>query len=239
VAAPSDVHAMPAEPQPIASIATSEPIPPRAPMALWLDSLLVDHGLLRLVYDNFAVVSPGRLYRAGHPSPGRLAVCLRRHGIRTVISLRGVCTTGSDTLSREAAARLGLDHIDAPLRSREAPPREAVQNLLDVFAAMREPALVHCKSGIDRSGFAAALFLLANGADSVAALGQLSLRFGHLANSRAGVLRAFLQRYATEAEGRKPFRAWLAEDYDAAALQRDFVAGRLASLVHDSLLGRE
>ena len=224
---------MRAEPQPIAVLAA------RSRAALWLDSLLVDHALIRVVYDNFATVVPGRLYRAGHPTPGRLAVLARRHGIRTVISLRGVCTTGSDALSREAAARLGLHHIDAPLRSREAPPREAVLRLLDIFSALREPALVHCKSGIDRSGFAAALFLLANGADSRTALGQLSLRFGHLAHSRAGVLRAFLLRYAAEAEGRTPLAAWLREGYDPAALQRDFVAGRLASLVHDSLLGRE
>lgn len=211
----------------------------RGRMGVWLDSLLIDHALLRLAWSNFAVVSPGRLYRANHPAPFRLARYARRHGIRTVINLRGACTTGSDTLSRAAAARLGLDFIDAPLRSRQPPPREALLHLLEVFATMREPALVHCKSGADRAGLAAGLFLLANGGTSRDALAQLSLRFGHLARSRAGVLRAFFLQYAAQAEGRKPLQAWLREDYEPAALARSFVPNAVASLLHDAMIVRE
>jgi protein tyrosine/serine phosphatase len=220
-------------------ISTNAPDKPRGRAGLWLDSLLVDHALLRLAWSNFAVVSPGRLYRANHPTPGRLAAYARRHGIRTVVNLRGVCTTGSDALSRDTAARLGLDFIDAPLRSRQAPPREALLHLLEVFRTMREPALVHCKSGADRTGLAAGLFLLANGGTSRDALAQLSLRHGHLSRSRAGVLRGFFLRYAAEAEGRTPFLDWLREDYDEAALRRAFAPGRLASLLHGALLARE
>jgi protein tyrosine/serine phosphatase len=221
------------------TLPASAPDSPRGRAAVWLDSLLVDHALLRIAWSNFALVSAGRLYRAGHPTPGQLAAYVRRHGIRTVINLRGVCTTGSDTLSRAAAVRLGLDFIDAPLRSREVPSREGLLRLLDVFATMREPALVHCKSGADRTGLAAGLFLLANGGTSRDALAQLSLRFGHLSRSRAGVLRAFFRRYAAEAEGRKLFRDWLRDDYDAAALRRDFSPGTLITLLHDAILARE
>ena len=205
----------------------------------WLDSLLVDHGLLRLAWGNFAVVSPGRLYRSNHPTPGRLAGYARRHGIRTVVNLRGACGNGADALSREAAARLGLDLIDAPLRSREAPPRERMLALAEAFRTMREPALVHCKSGSDRAGLAAGLFLLLNGGSTRDALGQLSLRFGHLSRSGVGILRAFFLRYAAEAEGRKPFLAWLREDYEETALRRAASAGRLSILLNDRLLARE
>jgi hypothetical protein len=34
---------------------------------IWLDALLVDHAIFRLVWSNFAVVIPGRLYRSNHP----------------------------------------------------------------------------------------------------------------------------------------------------------------------------
>ena len=38
----------------------------------WVDSMLVDHGVLRLAWTNAGPVLPGRLYRCNHPPPGRL-----------------------------------------------------------------------------------------------------------------------------------------------------------------------
>lgn len=205
----------------------------------WLDGLLVDHGLLRLGWRNRGVVSPGRLYRSSHPLPWQLAAQARRLGLRTVINLRGPTGNGADALSREAAARLGLVLIDLPLRSRDAPAREQVLRLAEAFRDMAEPALVHCKSGADRAGFAAGLFLLLNGGSTRDALGQLSWRFGHLGRSRAGILRAFFLAYAREAEGRKAFLDWLREDYDPAALDRMHFSRRFADLLNDRLLARE
>ena len=39
----------------------------------WIDALLIDHAVFRLVWSNFAAVAPGRLYRCNHPTPERLA----------------------------------------------------------------------------------------------------------------------------------------------------------------------
>jgi protein tyrosine/serine phosphatase len=205
----------------------------------WVDSLLIDHALLRLVWSNFATVVPGRLYRSNHPTPGRLAALVRRHGVRTLINLRGRCTNGSDALSRDQAARLGLRFIDAPFSGRHAPTREQMLALAEAYRSAPEPILVHCKSGADRAGFAAALFLVLEGASVAQALRQLSLRHGHLRRSRAGVLDAVLHRFAREAEGRRPFLDWLREDYDPAALARDFVPGRFADLLTSRILARE
>ena len=44
----------------------------------WVDSLLVDHAVFRLVWTNFAAVAPGRLYRSNHPTPAHLAAMTRR-----------------------------------------------------------------------------------------------------------------------------------------------------------------
>jgi protein tyrosine/serine phosphatase len=205
----------------------------------WANSLLVDHAVLRLAWSNFAVVVPGRLYRCNHPTPGRLAAMTRRLGLKSVVNLRGVTGSGSDALSREAAARLGLDFIDAPLKSRFAPPRERVLALAEAFRTMREPALVHCKSGADRAGFAAAIFLLMHGESAASAARQLTLRHGHLAGAESGVLGAFLRAYAREAEGRKPFAAWLEQDYDPARVDRDFRPHAWARFVNTRLLRRE
>ncbi|MCS6855683.1 MAG: protein tyrosine phosphatase, partial [Elioraea sp.] len=53
----------------------------------WADALFVDHGVLRLLWRNRAVVEEGRLVRSNQPLPFQLAAEARR-GIRTVINLR-------------------------------------------------------------------------------------------------------------------------------------------------------
>ena len=204
----------------------------------WLDSLLVDHGIFRTVWSNWAEIAPG-LYRSNHPNPWRLARAARRHGIRTLINLRGHRQCGSDALSREAASRLGLIHIDAPFESRGAPHRDRILRLAEIFASMELPALMHCKSGADRAGLASGLFLLMHGGTSAQALAQLSWRFGHFNRSRTGILDAFFIRYAREAEGRLPFLDWVRDEYDEAKLKRDFVAHGLSSFITDRILVRE
>jgi protein tyrosine phosphatase (PTP) superfamily phosphohydrolase (DUF442 family) len=187
----------------------------------WLDSLLIDHGLLRLLWTNWAAVVPGRLYRCNHPTPGRLARATRRFGLRSLINLRGATGNGSDALSRERAARLGLQFIDVPLSSGQPPTRAQVLALAAALQSATPPVLLHCKSGADRAGFAAGVFVLLEGGTAAAALRNLSWRFGHLRRSRAGVLDAFFLLYARQAEGKKPFLDWVREDYDAAALGRE------------------
>ncbi len=205
----------------------------------WADSLLVDHAVFRVLWDNFAEVIPGRVYRCNHPTPARLAAARRRYGIRTLINLRGHRECGSDALSRDSARLLGLIHIDRAFESRGAPHKDRILNFAEIAASLVEPALIHCKSGADRAGLASGLLLLFNGGTAAEALAQLSWRFGHISRSRTGILDAFFIRYAQQAEGRKPFLDWVREDYDEMALRRDFTAGGLASFVNDRLLGRE
>lgn len=205
----------------------------------WVDALLVDHAVFRLAWSNFAAVAPGRLYRCNHPTPGRLATLSRHYGLRTLINLRGRTNNGADALSRDMAARLGLDFIDMAVESRGAPQRERILRLHDIYRSMRQPALIHCKSGADRAGLAAGLFVLFEGGTAAAALRQLSLRFGHLRSSRTGILDAFFLHFAREAEGRKPFLDWVREDYDEAGLRRDFHANGLTSFINDWVLAHE
>ena len=205
----------------------------------WVDSMLVDHGVLRLAWTNAGPVVPGRLYRCNHPPPGRLSAMVRRWGIRSVLNLRGPTGNGSDALSRERAHHLGLEFIDLPISSGRPPPRERLLALIDALRTMREPGLAHCKSGADRAGFAGAVFLLLQGARVAEAMGQLSLRWGHLARSRAGVLDAVLRAYASEGEGQVPFAEWVRDGYDPDRIAAGFAAGRLGTLLNDRLLRRE
>lgn len=208
-------------------------------LSAWRDSLLVDHAVFRTVWTNFAEVLPGRLYRSNHPTPRHLAAAARRFHLRTLINLRGPRHCGSDALSREMAARLGLEHVDMAFESRGAPHRDRILRFAGLWTAMRFPALMHCKSGADRAGLASGLAILFEGGSSAEALQQLSWRFGHWKSARTGILDAFFLRYAEEAEGRIPFLRWVEHEYDEAQLKQDFVAGGLASFITDRVLRRE
>lgn len=212
---------------------------PQGRRAAWRDSILVDHAFFRLGWTNLATVVPGRMYRSNHPTPRNLARMVKRLGIRSVLNLRGNRQCGSQALSQAMSAELDVAHHFFALRSRDAPEREDVLRLIDLFATLTEPALMHCKSGADRTGLAAGIFLLANGASAAAALEQLSWRFLHVSASRTGILDEFFRRFAAEAEGRTPFRQWVERDYDAEALRRDFRAGRFSTFVVDRILRRE
>ena len=205
----------------------------------WSDSLLVDHAAFRVFWDNFAEVVPGRLYRSNHPTPGRLAALKRRYGLKTLINLRGHRQCGSDALSREAAGRLGLIHVDMAFESRGAPHKDRILRFAEIYRELQTPALMHCKSGADRAGLASGLAILFEGGTAAQALTQLSWRFGHFSRSRTGILDTFFRIYAREAEGRLPFLTWVSSEYDEAALRKGFSAGRVSSLVNDGLLRRE
>jgi protein tyrosine/serine phosphatase len=205
----------------------------------WIDSLFIDHAIFRLVWSNLATVIPGKVYRCNHPTPRRLRRMVRRLGLRTLINLRGETQSGSDALSREAAGSLGLDFHDMAFESRGAPQRERILRLHDIYRSMRTPAIMHCKSGADRAGLAAGLIVMFEGGTSADALRQLSWRFGHIKQARTGILDAFFLLYQRESEGRKPFLDWVRDDYDEAALRRDFHANGLASFINDWVLAHE
>ena len=208
----------------------------------WLNSLLVDHAVLRISWRNWSAVEPGRLYRSNHPLPWQLSQAKARHGLRSVINLRGhrvVC--GSDALGRARARELGLVHADAPFESRGAPHKDRIERLVALFAEVPEPILIHCKSGADRTGLVAAIWLLLQGRPVEAAIGQLHWRFGHLSASKTGILDAFFQDYAAfqSRHGQKPFLDWLRQDYDEEALRARFRSKAWADRIVDGVLRRE
>lgn len=205
----------------------------------WLDALFVDHAVLRLLWTNFAVVVPGKLYRSNHPTPGNLRRFARKVGLKSLINLRGQAKNGSDALSREEARRLGLDFYDMAFESRGAPHKERILRLAGIFQQMQGPALIHCKSGADRAGLVAGLYILINGGTAAEAMRQLSWRFGHIKHSKTGILDDFVRLYQQTAEGRKQFLDWVREEYDEEGLRAAFRAGRVAEFINGRLLRRE
>lgn len=205
----------------------------------WIDALFIDHAIFRLVWTNFAAVEPGVLYRSNHPTPGNLAAFTRKFGLKSLINLRGQAKNGSDALSRDTARHLGLDFYDMAFESRGVPHKDRILRYADIIAHMRAPALIHCKSGADRAGLAAGLFVLIRGGTVEEALKQLSLRFGHIKQAKTGILDEFFRLYQRTGEGKKPFLDWVREDYDENALRAAFKAGKVAEFINAAVLRRE
>lgn len=214
-------------------------VSPRDRRKAWIDSLFVDHAIFRLPWTNLAPVVPGKVWRCNHPTPARLARLKRRLGLRTLVNLRGHRRCGSDALSRNAAEKLGLAHVDMAFESRGAPHRDRILRFFSLYRQIETPMLMHCKSGADRAGLASGLVLMFEGGRAEDALRQLHWRFGHFNRSRTGILDAFFLRYQTDAEGRMGFLDWVENEYDESRLKTDFVAGKLSSFMTDRVLRRE
>ncbi|MEM0944620.1 MAG: protein tyrosine phosphatase, partial [Pseudomonadota bacterium] len=98
----------------------------------------------------------------------------------------------------------------------------------------------HCKSGADRAGFMAALYLaLGEGKPVAEARRALSLRYGHIRQGKTGILDAFFDAYEADTGGEIPLLTWVDTQYDRDAIQREFKATGLGSLLTECLLVRE
>jgi protein tyrosine phosphatase (PTP) superfamily phosphohydrolase (DUF442 family) len=132
---------------------------PGARGAAQIDALVFDHGLLRIGWTNRHRVADG-VWRSNQPGPSRIRR-LANEGFRTIVNLRGESDWGSYLLEREACAAAGLTLVDFRLRSCRIPLPGQITMLAGLLAEAEKPLLMHCKSGADRAGFAAAIYLLA------------------------------------------------------------------------------
>jgi protein tyrosine/serine phosphatase len=204
-----------------------------------IDMLIFDHGLLRKAWRNAAEIDAG-VWRSNQPDPAAIRR-LAGQGFRAILNLRGETEHGSYLLEREACRASGIELVDFKLNSRRLPSRDEILELDRIFAELPRPFLMHCKSGADRAGFAAALYLMLQKAMSPEeARRQLSWRFLHLPGGATGVLRFLLERFADDAaETPMSFRDWVATRYDPAALTAEYQSGPVADFVLDKVLRRE
>lgn len=195
---------------------------PAARRAAKVHFQLSDHAFLRLWWTNLAEIAPG-VWRSNQPSPQRLA----RHaadGIRTVINLRGAAHQSFWLFEREACAELGMTLHDVGFSARQAPKKAMLLDLHHVLTTAAKPMLIHCKSGADRTGLAAALYLIwVEGRPLAEAQAQLSPRYMHLSSGRTGILDHFLRYYGRVAESTGiSLLDWIRTGYDRTELTESY-----------------
>jgi len=152
----------------------------------------------------------------------------KARGIKAVLNLRGPKQTPGFLLEQESCAALGLDLVSVALAARKPAPKADLLDLFEAFDRIARPFLMHCKSGADRAGLAAALYVLDQGGDVAAARAQLSLRFLHLKFTKTGVQDHMLDLFeARQAKAPIGIRDWVRDEYDPEALARSFARKRI------------
>lgn len=122
--------------------------------------------IFRAPYDglrHFAVVHEGALYRCGQPTPEQLGELISRHGLRTVIALRGSRDTNDpdawEVGERAVCLQRGVEFVSLPCNHRNPPTRDQIEHFLSIVRdPARRPALVHCRIGQQRTGLFCALY---------------------------------------------------------------------------------
>lgn len=187
--------------------------------------VFVDHGFLRTIWRHEFRLAPG-VWRSNQPSPRRIAG-LGARGFKSVITLRGE-KNGllMHRLEEEACHRHGLKLFRHVVGGGTLAPIDRIIALLDCFKKAPKPFVIHCKSGIDRTGLASFLYLVAEtGTPPVVARRQLSFQYLHLRTSRHGILDHFADSFLNEhAAHGVSLRAWLKQTYDPVALTAEYHA---------------
>lgn len=200
---------------------------PEARRAAKLHYQMVDHGFLRVLWRNLYQVAPG-VWRSNQPSANQLTALHRKIGLRSVLNLRGKSQQGFYLFEAEVCHAQGMTLIDLPMSASQAPSRAALEQLIEILQTAPKPMLIHCKSGADRTGLAAVLYLLViKGRPLAEAKRQLSFSYLHVANSPAGVQDHFLRCYeaAQRATG-IGFLDWMRTEYEPQHVTASFARWR-------------
>jgi protein tyrosine phosphatase (PTP) superfamily phosphohydrolase (DUF442 family) len=146
---------------------------------------------------NFAIPQPGRLYRSGQMHPGILARTLRKHGIKTVVNLRGPNHREAwyrDELAATLSA--GATQVDIPLSSCVWMSRIQLRTLIQVLETCEYPTLVHCSWGSERTGLVSAMSELLHPGRSLSdARAQLSAWHLYVRLGDGKIMAEFLDEY--------------------------------------------
>lgn len=165
---------------------------------------------------NEGTIAPGQAYRSAQLGGPALRELIGELGVRSVVNLRGENDTAWYREEVSACRRAGVAHFDVRLSARELPePGEALK-LVGILRSAPRPILLHCKSGADRTGLAASLFLIeckGMDPDHARRLG-LTPWHGHLPVGATAAMDRFLALYRDTARGAS-LDDWLRDDYPA------------------------
>ena len=109
---------------------------------------------------NFQEVVDGRIFRSAQFSGTKLEKYIRKHELKTIINLRGE-NEGKEwyETEKEIAANNHVEFYDLGLEALTLPPFLLLDPIVETLQSAKRPLLIHCRSGVDRTGLVSALAL--------------------------------------------------------------------------------
>ena len=194
------------------------------------------------VYLNFHKIDEN-LYRSAQPTKNQLKKLIQKYNIKTIINLRGAENIKNLNYEKEICLKHNIKLINIKLHSRGFPSKEDILKLYKIFQTIDYPALIHCKSGSDRTGLAATLYLhLIKKTPITHALKQLKFfPYGHIKYSKAGKIDFMFEKYLeSKKETKISFLDWIKKHYDKNKLEKEFSKkSQFLDFLNDKILKRE
>jgi protein tyrosine/serine phosphatase len=147
-----------------------------------LFALFESYSLYMEEQGNFHTITPGKAYRSAQLDRDELEYYIRKHNIRSILNLRGKDLGKQWYIEeRQISALHSIAHYDIELSAYREPNNRDVDKLINIFRSAPRPILIHCLSGVDRTGLASAMWkVIVDKESKTKAWGQLSLFYGHM-----------------------------------------------------------
>ena len=129
---------------------------------------------------NLHAVDKNVLWRSAQPSPSLIERVHEKHGIRSVLNLRGP-DHGDEEFDSvlEKCDELGLVHASVRWSARGTSDEKSLETLW-LFLMLPKPVLVHCRSGADRTGNFSSKIRHLLGESKQEAGSELCIWYGHV-----------------------------------------------------------
>jgi protein tyrosine/serine phosphatase len=130
---------------------------------------------------NLHTVEEGRVYRSAQLDRAGFERVIAEHHIKSILNLRGPNADQAWYQDEIAVtSELGVAHYDFALSARRQVAPARMRELVELVRNAPKPLLIHCRSGADRTGLAAALYRYSiQGKSPEDAAAELSLRYAH------------------------------------------------------------
>ena len=208
----------------------------------WLYAMLVEHNFTNVLRFNFHRISD-EAYRSSQPAMYQLRRMVKKHGIKTIINLKGANPKSAHwAFEKEQCAKLGVTLVDVSIFSRSLPDAARLHRAKEVFETVEYPIWMHCKAGADRAGIYSTLYQYFRQHIPIEKTDQLRFwPFGHIKHSSAGKIDYYLERYAEYARAHPEMGLleWAETVADRKQMEQEYQPGGFATFINDQVLRRE
>jgi len=203
-------------------------------------AMIVEHNITNVFRRNFHRIDESA-FRSSQPTTYQLRRIIKKHGIKTVLNLRGYERNSPlRALEEKVCEQMGVKLVYIEAYSRKIPEVKTLEKFKEVYAQIEYPVLIHCKSGADRAGLGSMLYLHYKKGVPLEHTNQLKFwPFGHIKHARTGLIDLFVELYAKKDKDAPHDPVEFAKTLDREKLEREFKPIPFFEKIVDKVLRRE